>query len=71
MYRASEIWIQSGTPIYVCMLSCSVLLDSFIHDMISRKKGKVEREGNKTEKIRAKTSQSLQKTLVYTSNKVE
>ena len=50
MYRASEIWIQADTPVYVCMLSCSVVSDSFIHDMISRKKGKVEREGNKTEK---------------------
>ena len=37
---------------------------TLIHDMISRKKGKIEREGNKTEKkIRAKTSQSFQKNI--------
>lgn len=49
MYSTSEIWIQSGIPVYG---ACSVAQScwTLIHDMISRKKGKIERGGNKTEK---------------------
>ena len=55
------------------MCACSVVQScwTLIHDMISRKKEKIEREGNKTEKkSEPKLLKVFKKTLIYTSMKV-
>lgn len=63
MYSTSEIWIQSGIPVYVCMLSRSVVLDSYTwYDFQKERKDRKGRKQN-WKIIRAKTSQSLQKNI--------